>query len=67
VFIYFAITIYITTWASGQMVKALGCGWGGEGSNFILDMFANDFIMMTYCRFAKLRKERFKQKKDSIV
>jgi hypothetical protein len=32
---------------------------GVEGSNFILDMFATNLIMMTYCRFAKLMKKIF--------
>lgn len=38
VFFFFVRTIFITTWSGDQMVKALRCGQGGEGSNFNLDM-----------------------------
>jgi len=54
---YMLLWLHPTTWSCGQMVKVLGCGWGGEGSKFILDMFANDVIMMTYNRFAKPTKK----------
>jgi hypothetical protein len=32
IFIYFAITNYITTWCGGWVVKTLDCGWGSEDS-----------------------------------
>jgi hypothetical protein len=37
-FIYFVRTISITTWGGDQMVKALKCDQGSEGSNFNLDI-----------------------------
>jgi len=38
-FIYFMIlTLFFITWNGGQMVKALDCGQGGEGSSLNLDI-----------------------------
>jgi len=39
VFIYFVITIYVTMWNSGWIVKTMDCGQGGKTSNPILNMF----------------------------
>jgi hypothetical protein len=39
VFIYFVITIYVTMWNSGWMVKTMDCGQGGKKSKPMLDMF----------------------------
>jgi hypothetical protein len=44
-FIYFVITNYMAVWCGGQMVKTLGCGWKGEGSNLILNMLFYDIII----------------------
>jgi len=57
-FIYFVITIYITTWSGGQMVKPLGYGWGDVDSNNILDMVFHKMIMMTYHRSVKLKNNQ---------
>jgi len=31
-------TRFVTTWSGGWMVKDLPYGYGGEGSNFIIDI-----------------------------
>ncbi len=40
IFIYFAITNYITTWCGGWVVKTLDCGWGSEDSKHNFDMLS---------------------------
>jgi hypothetical protein len=40
IFIYLAITNYITTWCGGWVVKTLDCGQGSEESKHNFDMLS---------------------------